>query len=105
MFRKNNQHQQPSFFNSNLSMLKKMRQQLHDSWVGVFRTEVFERISEERFARLYRLMPDPMVQATWDNDTPDQQLTWTADHVRYELFTTSSDLTLDDLLVMVNSLQ
>jgi len=44
---------------------------------------------------------DPLAQATWDNDAPDQRLTWTVDNVRYELFTTSPDWTLDDLLVMV----
>ena len=53
MFRKNNQHQQPNFFNSDLLMPDKMRQQLHASWAGVFRAEVFMRIPEERFAILY----------------------------------------------------
>ncbi|MEZ4518573.1 MAG: hypothetical protein R3C44_17715 [Chloroflexota bacterium] len=48
---------------------------------------------------------DPLAEATWDNDAPDQRLTWLADDVRYELSTTSPDLTLDDLLAMIASLQ
>jgi hypothetical protein len=48
---------------------------------------------------------DPFAQATWDSDAPDQRLTWTADNVHFELFTTSPDLTLEDLLAMVASLQ
>jgi hypothetical protein len=53
MFRENKQQQQPSFFNSDLMMPDKMRQQLHGSWAGVFRTEVFMNIPEDRFAVLY----------------------------------------------------
>jgi hypothetical protein len=53
MFRENKQQQQPSFFNSDLMMPDKMRQQLHGSWAGVFRTGVFMNIPEDRFAVLY----------------------------------------------------
>lgn len=53
MFRKNKQHQQPNFFNSDFLMPEKMRQQLYAFWAHTFRTMVFAHIPEERFAVLY----------------------------------------------------
>lgn len=47
---------------------------------------------------------DPMQTAVWDNDAPNQQLTWEANGKRYKIQTANPNLTLADLLQMAQSL-
>ena len=111
MFRENNQHQQPSFFNSDLLMPDKMRRQLHDSWAGVFRTEVFMRIPEERFAPLYSKTdsrPNAPVNVLVGGDMLKDGFGWTDEelerHLQYDLQTRYA-LGLDDLSQHVPTLR
>jgi len=53
MFRKNDDHLQPSLFSEVQSLPDKVRQRLEESWAGVFYQECFRRIHEESFAVLY----------------------------------------------------
>ncbi|MAU02089.1 MAG: hypothetical protein CL608_33550 [Anaerolineaceae bacterium] len=46
----------------------------------------------------------PLQTAVWDNNAPDQRLTWEANGKRYELKSSSPDLTLADLLQMAQNL-
>ncbi|MCA9937049.1 MAG: transposase, partial [Anaerolineales bacterium] len=111
MFRKNNQHQQPKFFNSDLLMPDKMRQQLHDSWAGVFRTEVFRRIPEGRFALLYSetdSRPNAPVNVLVGGDMLKDGFGWTDEelerHLQFDLQTRYA-LGLDDLSQNVPTLR
>lgn len=111
MFRKNNQHQQPNFFNSDLLMPDKMRQQLHDSWAGVFRTEVFRRIPEGRFALLYSETdshPNAPVNVLVGGDMLKDGFGWTDEelerHLQFDLQTRYA-LGLDDLSQNVPTLR
>lgn len=111
MFRKNKQQQQPSFFNSDLMMPDKMRQQLHDSWAGVFRTEVFMKIPEERFANLYSetdSRPNAPVNVLVGGDMLKDGFGWTDEelerHLQFDLQTRYA-LGLDDLTQSVPTLR
>lgn len=53
MFRQNEQHRQPSFFNSTNLLPDKLRTRLKNSWAGTFYHQVFCRIDETIFAVLY----------------------------------------------------
>lgn len=53
MFRKNQEHQQSSMFDSQFLLPPKLRQQMEASWAHTFYHEVFGRIPEEPFAVLY----------------------------------------------------
>ncbi len=111
MFRKNNQHQQPNFFNSDLLMPDKMRRQLHNSWAGVFRTEVFMRIPEERFALLYSesdSRPNAPINVLVGGDMLKDGFGWTDEelerHLQFDLQTRYA-LGLDDLSQRVPTLR
>jgi hypothetical protein len=111
MFRENKQQQQPSFFNSDLMMPDKMRRQLHDSWAGVFRTEVFMKIPEERFASLYSetdSRPNAAVNVLVGGDMLKDGLSWTDEelerHLQFDLQTRYA-LGLDDLTQSVPTLR
>lgn len=54
MFRENNQHGQSHLFSTLSDLPAGMREMLEQSWAGVFRREVFERLNEKPFAALYR---------------------------------------------------
>lgn len=111
MFRKNKQQQQPSFFNSDLMMPDKMRRQLHDSWAGVFRTEVFMKIPEERFASLYSetdSRPNAPVNILVGGDMLKDGFGWSDEelerHLQFDLQTRYA-LGLDDLTQSVPTLR
>jgi hypothetical protein len=103
MFRANTDHQQSSFFNSDLLMPEKMRQRLCQSWAQVFRTEVFMQIPEERFAVLYSDVdsrPNAPVNVLVGGDMLKDGFGWTdeelEEHLQFDLQTRYA-LGLDDL--------
>lgn len=103
MFRVNTEHQQSSFFNSDILMPDKMRQQLYNSWAHVFRTEVFMKIPEERFAVLYSGIdsrPNAPVNVLVGGDMLKDGFGWTDEelerHLQFDLQTRYA-LGLDDL--------
>lgn len=111
MFRKNNQHQQPSFFNSDLLMPEKMRQQLYTSWAHTFRTMVLAQIPEERFAILYSEVdsrPNAPVNVLVGGDMLKSGFGWTDEelerHLQFDLQTRYA-LGLDDLSQPVPTLR
>lgn len=111
MFRKSKQHQQPSFFNSDLLMPTKMRQRLLASWAQVFRTEVFARIPEERFAVLYSetdSRPNAPINVLVGSDMLKDGFGWTDEelerHMQFDLQTRYA-LGLDDLSQSVPTLR
>jgi len=111
MFCKNDQHQQPNFFNSDLLMPNKMRQRLYDSWAHLFRTEVFVRIPEERFAVLYSKIdsrPNAPVNVLVGGDMLKDGFGWTDEelerHLQFDLQTRYA-LGLDDLSQSVPTLR
>ncbi len=53
MFRKNQQHLQPSLFSDLNALSAKQRTRLDESWAGAFRREVFNRLDEQPLAVLY----------------------------------------------------
>lgn len=53
MFRRNDNHQQTSFWNSVSTLKPKYQQRLDESWAGEFYRQVFLRLDEEPFAVLY----------------------------------------------------
>ncbi len=53
MFRKNQQHLQPSLFSDLNALSAKQRTRLEESWAGAFRREVFNRLDEQPLAVLY----------------------------------------------------
>lgn len=53
MFRKNEGHRQASMFSAEAWLPPRLQEQLQNSWAAVFYREVFCRIDETRFARLY----------------------------------------------------
>jgi hypothetical protein len=53
MFRKNQQHQQGGLFETVEQLLEKHRLRLENSWGGAFYRELFCRIDETLFAKLY----------------------------------------------------
>ncbi len=53
MFRKNQRHLQPALMSDLDHLTHKQRQRPQQSWSGVFRREVFERLDESPFAALY----------------------------------------------------
>ena len=57
MFKKNERHLQPILITSVNELPEEMRQQLDNSWAGVFYREFFCRLNEEPFAVLYADMP------------------------------------------------
>jgi hypothetical protein len=103
MFRKNKQQQQPSFFNSDLLMPEKMRQELYASWAHTFRTMVFAQIPEERFAHLYsekKSRPNAPVNVLVGGDMLKDGFGWSDEelerHLQFDLQTRYA-LGLDDL--------
>lgn len=103
MFRKNNQQQQPSFFNSDFLMPEKLRRQLYNSWAHTFRTMVFGQIPEERFAILYSKVdsrPNAPVNVLVGGDMLKSGFGWTDEelesHLQFDLQTRYA-LGLDDL--------
>ncbi len=94
MFRKNKQHQQPNFFNSDFLMPEKMRQQLYASWAHTFRTMVFVHIPEERFAVLYsekESRPNAPINVLVGGDLLKDGFGWTDEelerHLQFDLQT------------------
>lgn len=57
MFRENEQHLQASLMSDLDLLTPKQRKRLDRSWAGVFRREVFARIDESPFAKLYASEP------------------------------------------------
>ncbi len=57
MFRKNQQHLQPSLFSDLNALSAKQRTRLDESWAGAFRREVFNRLDEQPLAVLYSHEP------------------------------------------------
>jgi cation transport regulator ChaB len=53
MFRKNDQHLQQPLFSGLNELPDKVREQLEQSWAGTFYREIFVRIDEQLYARLY----------------------------------------------------
>jgi len=53
MFRKNTEHLQTEFFNSVENLPEKEKKRLESSWAQSFYTELFCRIEEESFSKLY----------------------------------------------------
>lgn len=53
MFRKYDNHLQPSLFSTAQQLPKTVRDRLERSWAPVFRSQIFESIDEERYAVLY----------------------------------------------------
>ena len=53
MFRKNTDHLQTEFFNTVEGLPEKEKKRLADSWAQTFYTELFSRIDEAPFAKLY----------------------------------------------------
>jgi hypothetical protein len=111
MFRENKQQQQPSFFNSDLMMPDKMRRQLHNSWAGVFRTEVLMKIPEARFASLYSetdSRPNAPINVLVGGDMLKDGFGWTDEelerHLQFDLQTRYA-LGLDDLTQSVPTLR
>lgn len=111
MFHKNEQHQQPNFFNSDLLMPDKMRQQLYGSWAHFFRTEVFMRIPEERFAIMYSTKdsrPNAPVNVVVGGDMLKDGFNWTDEeleqHLQFDLQTRYA-LGLDNLSQNVPTLR
>ena len=111
MFRKNQQQQQPSFFNSDLLMPDKMRQQLYASWAHTFRTMVFAQIPEERFAVLYSetdSRPNAPINVLVGGDMLKDGFGWTDEgleqHLQFDLQTRYA-LGLDDLSQSVPTLR
>jgi len=103
MFRPNTTPQQSSFFNSDFLMPEKMRQRLYTSWAHVFRTEVFMKIPEERFAGLYSDIdsrPNAPVNVLVGGDLLKDGFGWTDEeleqHLQFDLQTRYA-LGLDDL--------
>lgn len=103
MFRPNNDHQQSSFFNSDFWMPDKMSRRLYQSWAHVFRTEVFMKIPEERFAVLYSDIdsrPNAPVNVLVGGDLLKDGFGWTDEeleqHLQFDLQTRYA-LGLDDL--------
>ena len=47
---------------------------------------------------------DPMSAATWDNDAPNKSLTWEANGVRYQIQSSSSTISMDDLIGMAQQI-
>lgn len=111
MFRKNQQQQQPSFFNSDLLMPDKMRQQLYASWAHTFRTMVYAQIPEERFAVLYSetdSRPNAPINVLVGGDMLKDGFGWTDEgleqHLQFDLQTRYA-LGLDDLSQSVPTLR
>ncbi len=111
MFRENKQQQQPSFFNSDFLMPDKMRQQLHGSWAGVFRTEVFMNIPEDRFAVLYSetdSRPNAPINVLVGGEMLKDGFGWSDEelerHLQFDLQTRYA-LGLDDLTQSVPTLR
>ena len=111
MFRENKQHQQSGFFNSELLMPDKMRRRLQDSWAHIFRTEVFMRIPEDRFAVLYSQSdsrPNAPVNVLVGGDMLKDGFGWTDEelerHLQFDLQTRYA-LGLDDLSQSVPTLR
>lgn len=103
MFRKNDQHQQPNFFNSDFLMPEKLRQQLYTSWAHTFRTMVFTQIPEEPFAVLYSetdSRPNAPINILVGGDMLKNGFGWTDEelerHLQFDLQTRYA-LGLDDL--------
>jgi len=53
VFRPNDSHVQTGFFDTDKQLPERIRQRLEQSWAGTFYREVFSRIDESRFAKLY----------------------------------------------------
>ncbi len=53
MFRPNDSHVQTGLFDTVKELPERIRQRLEQSWAGTFYREVFCRIKESRFAKLY----------------------------------------------------
>ena len=71
MFRPNDSHAQTGFFDTVKQLPERIRQRLERSWAGAFYREVFCRIDESRFAKLYADEPSrpntPVnVQVGWE---------------------------------------
>ncbi|MCB9433803.1 MAG: transposase [Ardenticatenaceae bacterium] len=88
-----------------------MRQQLHGSWAGVFRTEVFMHIPEERFAGLYSetdSRPNAPVNVLVGGDMLKDGFGWSDEelerHLQFDLQTRYA-LGLDDLSQNVPTLR
>ncbi len=62
MFRKNQQHQQSSLFETVEQLPEKHRLRLENSWGGAFYRELFCRIDETLFAKLYSEKPEPCLK-------------------------------------------
>ncbi len=111
MFRKNKQHQQPNFFNSDFLMPGKMRQQLYASWAHTFRTRVFAQIPEECFAVLFSeedSRPNAPINVLMSGDMLKDGFGWTDEelerHLQFDLQTRYA-LGLDDLSQSVPTLR
>ncbi len=111
MFRKNKQHHQPGFFNSDFLMPNKMREQLYASWAHTFRTMVFAHIPEERFAVLYSEQdsrPNAPINVLVSGDMLKDGFGWTDEelerHLQFDLQTRYA-LGLDDLSKSVPTLR
>lgn len=59
MFRENNQHHQQSLIQSTLLMDRRIREKLEKSWAPVFYENVFCKINEEPFSKLYGTTGNP----------------------------------------------
>lgn len=103
MFRKNTQHQQPGFFDSQQLLSPKMRQRLHNSWAQTFREVVLYGIPEEIFAVLFSerdSRPNAPINVIVGGDILKAGLGWTdeelEEHLNFSLLTRHA-LGLDDL--------
>ncbi len=111
MFRKNKQHQQPGFFDSQQLMTSKMRQRLQASWAQTFREVVFTHIPEEMFAVLFSEVdsrPNAPINVIVSGDILKSGQGWTDEeleaHLNFDLLTRHA-LGLDDLGVEAPTLR
>jgi hypothetical protein len=103
LFRKNTQHLQPSFFDSQQLMSVKMRQRLQKSWAQTFREVVLKHIPEGIFAVLFSDIdsrPNAPINIIVGGDILKSGLGWTdeelEEHLGFDLLTRHA-LGLDDL--------